>query len=381
MKKGLLFLTIILATVSIYAQDAPAWSKKFLKINWYKQTDAGILIVGSSDAHYGIDPTDGKELWKLTDFDGMKEENYDPIEGSPYVALVDGGFNKKHYIIDVTTGKLIASSKDLGFNNVTKRIEAKKLGAILFYGFNSKGKPMLTAVDVSTGNKLWEQTKLFEKSSEQIVSEAGILKNGIFLATNRSVYKLNPTSGEVLWSFDIKSDVPMMSKATGFGSALGSKGANTATTATSADFFQYGDSSINYFGLGGIAAMSMAVAHAAQLSYAKGYYGSTSSSIDNAIKNDNQMTSAWGNAGISSFKSIGRRFTASKSTNNYQTILCNFGDNNTKENVGIVCINKNDGKESKRIVFSDKEPDYQLDEIDRHVFFKKGNDEIQMFTY
>ena len=624
--------------LSLFAQETPAWSKKFSKINWYKQTDAGILIVGSNDALYGVDPADGKELWKLTDFDGLKEDNYDPIAGSPYVALVNGGFSRNHYIIDATNGKLIASSKDLGFGNVTKRIEAKKLGALLFYGTNSKGKSMSTAVDVSNGNKLWEQEKLFEKSSEQIVSEAGILKDGIFLATNRNVYKLSPSTGEVLWSVEIKSDLPVVAPQKGF-SAFSSKGASAAATATSADFFQYGDSSIIYFwnqdyltafkvadgkevwkrvelespvalvlhdshgmliataeksaediakgrgknraglycydyatgtnkwkneielegdivsykmngsklmlstardkgtnyisivdldggksitkkpmkikgeaqdlqivpqglyyrtneeinilntetgepnwkkgfkvngsaganvdekmgyvygnsilykmdfekgdlaewikdikfegkeepngmeiknggvlltssqnlymysndgklswhyyqkapgrtgagkffsAVGGIAAVSMAAASAAQsaqMSYAKGYYGSTSPSLDNAIKNQNNMTSAWGSAGISSFKSIGRRFTASKSTNDFQAILCNFGDNNTKENVGIVCINKNDGKEGKRIVFSDKDPDYQLDEIDHLVFFKKSNDELVVYKY
>lgn len=644
---------VVLAT---NAQEVPVWNKKFDgAIKWYKQTETGVLVVSSGDALYGINPETGNEVWKLPEFDGIREENYDPIDGSPYVAIVEGGLNKKHIIIDVTTGKVVAKSKELGFTNVTKRIECKKLGAIMFYGTNGNGKPQLTLVDVTTGNKLWEQTKLFEKNSEQIVSEAGITKDGIFIATNRNVYKINPANGEILWTVDIKSDVPVVPKPKGFGGMFGSKGANVAATATSADFFQYGDSSRIYFwnqddltcfaiadgkelwkrvdlsspinlilydtrgmlvatsekteedkekaskkgggllgklkrsgasgknraglycfdyatgaekwndevdlqgdivaykmngnklilatqrdqgtnyitiadldagksvtkkalkvdgevtdlhivpqglyyrtnkeinildiesgdrtwkkgfkvkncagananentgyvygngniykvdfekgdlnewvsninfdggedptnmevrdngvlltssqnvrlysldgkqawhtyekapgrtnagkflsGFAGVVAMSAALASAAnsaQLSYAKGYYGSTSSSLDNQIKASNQMTSAWGNASISSFKSINRRFKASKSANDFVAVLTNFGSNNSKENVGVVYINKADGTLGKRVVMGDKDPDYTLDEIDRMLFYWNSKNELTAYRF
>lgn len=251
MKKILLLLSVAVFALQLamQAQEAPAWTKKFDgNIKWYKQTETGILVVCSGDALYGLNPENGAEIWRLPEFDGIREENYDPIDGSPYVAIVDGGMmKKKHFILDVTNGKVIAKTKDLGFYTVTKRIECKKLSAILFYGTNDKGKPMISLVDVNTGNKVWEQTKLFEKNSEQIVSEAGVVSDGILLATNRNVYKISATTGEIIWSVDMKSDIPIVEQPKGFGGVFGSKGATAAATATSADFFQYGDSSKIYF--------------------------------------------------------------------------------------------------------------------------------------
>lgn len=230
---------------AVFAQEQAAlWNKKFPeKVKWYRQTESGVLVVCSGDALYGLKPDDGSELWRLPEFDGIREENYDPIEGSPYVAIVDGGMNKKHKLLDVTTGQVIARSKELGMYNVTKRIECKKLGAVLFYGMNDRGKPRLILVDIATGTKRWEQDKLFEKNSEQIVSEAGVVADGILLATNRNVYKLASATGEVIWSSDMKSDLPVVAAANPFNG----KGATKAATATSADFFQFGDSSRIYF--------------------------------------------------------------------------------------------------------------------------------------
>lgn len=246
--RSLLPLLLAFLAYTVQAQEPALWNKKFPeKIKWYKQTESGVMVVCSGDALYGLKPEDGSELWRLPEFDGIREENYDPIEGSPYVAIVDGGMNKKHKILDVTTGQVIARSKELGMYNVTKRIECKKLGAVLFYGANDRGKPRLILVDISTGAKRWEQDKLFEKNSEQIVSEAGIVSDGILLATNRNVYKLSASTGEVLWSSDMKSDLPVVQAPSGFGGVFGSKGATKAATATSADFFQFNDSSKIYF--------------------------------------------------------------------------------------------------------------------------------------
>ena len=54
---------------------------------------------------------------------------------------------------------------------------------------------------------------------------------------------------------------------------------------------------------------------------------------------------------------------------------------NAKDNVGIVCVSKIDGKEGKKIVFADKNPDYKLDQIDRVVYFKNGDNEMQGFKF
>jgi hypothetical protein len=135
---------------------------------------------------------------------------------------------------------------------------------------------------------------------------------------------------------------------------------------------------------GGVLATAGAMAsaaHSAQLSYAKGYYGSTDPQLDRDIKNANNMTAAFGGAAISSFKSISRRFTASKQADDFIAMLTNLDDGNGKDNVGIVCVSKIDGKEGKKVIFADKSPDYKLDQIDRMIYFKNADDEIQGFRF
>ena len=675
--KKLLFLALITGISSLsIAQKANDWTKTFpTKVNFYKITDAGVLVVGANDALYGINPTDGKEIWKNTEIENIQEGNYDPIEGTPYIVLAKRGLMKSNNkIVDVVTGKEVANTRDLGLMAVTKRIYLMKNNAVLFYGIGNTGKPTLMKINLATGAKEWEQQKLFEKSSEQIVSEAGEVADGIFIATNKNIYKLNPQTGESIYSLDMKSDLPvaapkeekkegimgsLKNKIPGAGMfGMGKKideGANEAATMTSADFFQKGNPAIVYFwnqdvltafnvadgkevwkrfelpspvtnilydsrgmlvatsektkedetkankggggiigkikrsgagkknrasllmfdmntgaqkwdsdvdlqgdvlayklvdsklilatqrdqgtnfisivnldegksitkkplsikgsirdlqivptglyyrtedqinildmesgektwakgmnvknnaganknktgyvyanetihkvdfekgditewitginfngkeepsslqvrdngvlitsdqnarlysfdgkqvwhtyepapgrtmagkmmsGLGGLASAAIAaqqMAQSAQLSYAKGYYGSTDPGLDNSIKNANTNASNFAGAAASSFASISRRFKATKEADNYMSILTNFGKSNMAKDAGLMMVDKNTGKEIRKIVLGDKkDPDYKLDELGRVVYYKADGNEIQGFGF
>jgi len=659
------------------AQNKSDWTKNFpSKINWYKITDAGVLVVATKDGLYGVNPSDGKEIWKNDDIENIDESNYDPIEGTPYIVMAKRGvFKSSNKIVDVVTGKQIANTRDLGLSSLTKRIYLMKSNAVLFYGLGSTGKPTLMKINLADGTKQWEQQKLFEKASEQIVSEAGEVADGLFIATNRNIYKLNPQTGEQMFSIDMKSDIPVAApkeeKKGGFIGSLkkrlpgagmigmGKKldeGANEAATLTSADFFQRDNLSMIYFwnqdiltafnvadgkevwkrvelpspitnilydtrgmlvataektkedivkasnggggllgkiksnkagkknraslllldmntgaqkwdsdvdlqgdvmayklvdskfilatardqgtnfisivnldegksitkkplsikgeirdleivpqglyyrtedqinildmesgektwkkgmsvkncvgdnqnnkigyvyadqvihkvdfekgdispwisdikfdgkeepgslqvrengvlvtsdqnarlysfdgkqiwhtyepapgrtmagkimsGLGGLASSMIAAgsaAQAAQLSYAKGYYGSTSSSLDNDIKNANANASNFAGAAASSFASISRRFKATREANNFMAILTNFGKSNNAKDAGVMMVDKTTGKEIRRMVFGDKkDPDYKLDELGKVVYYRADGNEIQGFSF
>ncbi|MEO6583974.1 MAG: hypothetical protein ABIO05_06600, partial [Ferruginibacter sp.] len=92
--KNLLLITLILQGFAGMAQPATDWTKTFpSKINWYRITDAGVLVVGTKDGLYGINP-DGKEVWKIDQIENIQEENYDPIEGTPYIVMAKRGLMK-----------------------------------------------------------------------------------------------------------------------------------------------------------------------------------------------------------------------------------------------------------------------------------------------
>lgn len=260
MKRTALLLLGIAASLLMKAQKNADWMKEFpSKINWYMITDAGTVMVATKDALYGVSP-EGKEIWKADDIENIKEENVDPIDGTPYITLVKAkllkGYNK---VIDVVSGKTIVNTEDLGFQTVIKRLYLLQSNQMLIYGGSKNGIMMLTLVDLATGNKIWEQGKFFEKNSEQLVSKAGELADGILIATNRNIYKLNKANGEVMYSVDMKSDLPVQAPpkksswgslgdmGKSYGRVLGGRDASEAQTITSADFFQTEDKNKFYF--------------------------------------------------------------------------------------------------------------------------------------
>jgi PQQ-like domain len=239
----------------LWAQKTSDWQKNFpSKINWYKISDAGVLLVATKDALYGLSP-EGQEVWKAEDIENIKESNLDIIENTPYIVLVKSGLMKgNNKVVDVVTGKVIFNTSDNGLANVTKRLYLPKSNKLIFYGAGKAGL-MLLMVDLSTGQKVWEQTKIFEKNSEQIVSEAGELSDAVLIATNKRIYKLSKATGEEMFNIDIKSDIPVMAPKKkkggmfgGFGAFGGNNGdANEMQTMTSADFFQHKDDNSFYF--------------------------------------------------------------------------------------------------------------------------------------
>jgi len=214
MKKYLLLVSFVFATLANYAQTpAKEWVKKFPgNVKWYQISDVGILIVCTGDALYGLNPETGEEAWKVDKLDDVKEENYDAVEGTPYAALIKSSMMKgaQHTIIDVSNGKVIASSPDFDILNIVKRIHIKELNAMMMYGFSkSNGKPTMVMFSLVDGHKIWEQKKLFEKNSEEVVSNGLSVDDGIYIATTKNLYKLNPASGEIIWSQDRKTEKPV----------------------------------------------------------------------------------------------------------------------------------------------------------------------------
>ena len=668
MKKIFLLASSLVFACMLFAQQpAKEWTKKFPgNVKWYQISDAGILIVCTGDALYGLNPETGAEAWKLDNLDDVKEENYDPIEGTPYAALIKSSLFKgaSHTIIDIVTGKIITETASLDILNVVKRIHIPELNSMMFYGTSkSKGKFEMLMVSLIDGHKVWEQLKLFERNSEEVVSNGLATNDGIYIATTKNIYKLNQQTGEVLWSVDMKTEKPIIATQEnkgGFGKFMGSKSnhvdLSANATSSSAQFFlrnnnkdkvyfwnqnlllaynnadgkpitktvelqspvayilydthgmlvtttektqkdqttqsssgggllgkikrssasgknrasllcidpetgdnKWGDeidlqgdvnayklvgtklilatqrdNGDNYIsiidldagksitkkpmfikgdirdlqvvpqglyyrtseeinilditsgdkswkkgfkvkncvgdnaneklgyvygndniykvdyttgdltewikginfegkedptslqvrengilltsdqnatlyntdgvlvwhtyikapgktamgkilsGLGGLAAAMMAAAEVsrnAQLSYAKGYYGSTSPALDRDIKNSQANAAAFAGAAASSFAAIGKRFKATKQANDFMAVLTALGGTNEAKNAGAVIVSKIDGKNIASILLGDKTPDYKLDELGRMIFQKSEKDEIKGFKF
>jgi hypothetical protein len=111
-------------TTNTVKSRAMAWSADFDRgIDWFKLSATGKLIIATGDGLHGIEPASGKTVWKHDFLKNLSEENYHSIPNSPFIAIVTGGMlNMQQIILDVSTGKIIADTKQLGMKMVSKRM-------------------------------------------------------------------------------------------------------------------------------------------------------------------------------------------------------------------------------------------------------------------
>lgn len=206
MKKLIVATLTLLVTLSNFAQNANDWKLNFdSKIIWYKVTDAGFLVVCTKEALHGINPADGKEVWKDEDVENIKEQDVSVIRNTPYICVVKQGMMKNSVkYIDVVTGKVVLNSRD--YLSMTSRFNyIAKTNTVLFQGTNAKGKMALIKIDLSNSSKMWEQLEVVEKYTDMLVADPFETNDGLFLATTKGIFKVNSKTGQIISSFDLKS--------------------------------------------------------------------------------------------------------------------------------------------------------------------------------
>ncbi|WP_316795686.1 PQQ-binding-like beta-propeller repeat protein [Pedobacter agri] len=194
-------------TASIPA-SVKTWSMDYdSNIDWFRLSPTGRLIAGTNNGLYGLDPSTGKVAWKHDFLKNITKTNYNPISNSPFIAIVTGSmFNMQQVILDVSSGKIIANTSELGMKMVNKRYTVPSMGGILFSGYLNNA-PSLVFIDAATGEKKWVLSKVFDSNSEVMVAKPlADGKNALLLATNKRIYKVDVNSGNVIWKADFKTN-------------------------------------------------------------------------------------------------------------------------------------------------------------------------------
>jgi len=189
--------------------SAKAWSFEFDRnMDWFRLSPTGKLIASTNDALYGLDPITGKVAWKHDNLKNLTRENYNPIENSPFIAIVSGGMmNMQQLILDVSTGKIIADTKQMGMKMVNKRYNVPAMGGIIFTGYLNNA-PSIVFVDAATGEKKWTLSNIFESTSETLVAKPlPIDQQSLLLATTKRIYCIDVKSGSVSWKTDFKTSI------------------------------------------------------------------------------------------------------------------------------------------------------------------------------
>ena len=123
---------------------------------------------------------------------------------------------------------------------------------------------------------------------------------------------------------------------------------------------------------GAIAISSVALASSAAYSAGAnrtsfGRYNSHGSRMNTYAKGFSQLGSA-------SFSAMSNRFKASAATPNDKFILTKLSSG-----VGLVKLNKDDGKKEKEILLKDKKPEYKIDVVERILYYKASKNTIYSF--
>ncbi|MEO0469217.1 MAG: PQQ-binding-like beta-propeller repeat protein [Bacteroidota bacterium] len=231
MKTAIQFLLIILLPLLGTAQT---WTKSFPKqVNLIKMTEAGVAIVGTDDALYGIDK-EGNILWQNEKLRKVEENRVEVLSGSELIFVSDKGLLARNRVINVLTGKEYADSEVKGAN---------VFGCYVVHGANQihvNTGQNIEAWDINTNQKLYE----LAHNAPYGISTSKSASLTVTFAANQPIVYTSSTSGimhlglgqlsefdfqtgKAKWSFDFspyklrkpskdKSDLPSMPH-TGFG--------------------------------------------------------------------------------------------------------------------------------------------------------------------
>ncbi|MGV6846540.1 MAG: outer membrane protein assembly factor BamB family protein [Lutibacter sp.] len=128
-----------------------------------------------------------------------------------------------------------------------------------------------------------------------------------------------------------------------------------------------GISTVGKIFMGAMAISSLAMASAA------GYQAGASKALLGPYHSNTKRLESYqegfSNISTASFKELGKRFKATKATQNAAFILTKLS-----AGVGLVKVNKDTGKKMEEIILNDKKPVYEVDDIEGILYFKsKGN--------
>lgn len=117
-KKPILLITLAMLLSSGYAQISKDFPKE---VNLVKMTDAGVGVIGTDDALYGLDNT-GKELWKNEKLRKVEAEKVEVLRGSELVFVSDKSILSRNRVLNVLDGREYANTGTKGENLFGARV-------------------------------------------------------------------------------------------------------------------------------------------------------------------------------------------------------------------------------------------------------------------
>ncbi|MCI0389451.1 MAG: PQQ-binding-like beta-propeller repeat protein [Acidobacteria bacterium] len=170
----ILFLLLNLPVSKASEPSSPSWSAKLdSKVHFYQTTELGVLVVGTEKSLYAIDGERGDVLWH------RKNARLDETDVAPIIGT-----------------------------------------DLLLLSFEKGGKTRVEAVDLLTGNALWQSDKIKGGVMQMAVDLESDLAAVVLVRNAKgraregfkkrpTVHLMNLTNGEEVWKYELESEVEM----------------------------------------------------------------------------------------------------------------------------------------------------------------------------
>ena len=239
----LLVILITVSTFSGFAQIEVKWMKELpADILWQEVTTLGNLIVSSDNQLVGIDTETGEIRWSKPEHAGLDREAFNELPNSPFFK-VDAS-NSIH-LIDQLSGDEVFNSYQAGINTIEDYFLLYNSDAILVAGEDIGGDPLMVSVKMSEGSVSWTMKEKFGR----IIAANELDNNELLIITLFNNYKLNASTGKVIWKEVNSAESAQTDKLGEFGALLKSA-AETLTKDMEIDlrFYRPAGSDIFYLG-------------------------------------------------------------------------------------------------------------------------------------
>jgi len=203
---GLLIIGLLLVTIG-NAQDPSTTYNFDGNVKWMMLTESGVLVASTGEALVGIKPNESQPFFKFERLKRVKEENLEPVPGTPYLIIKPKGIIQHTTVVDVVKGKMVFDSKAEDWQGgVSSRyfISPEMM-------FVVNGSKKMGTGKYETGVGLYDMrsgklVNLFErKATNLMVGRPDIFGNNIIIPGVKNVECYDITSGAIKWTADVKN--------------------------------------------------------------------------------------------------------------------------------------------------------------------------------
>jgi PQQ-like domain len=204
----MLLIVGVLLVTSVQAQSPDNQYNFEGQVKWMMLTESGVLVASTGEALVGIKPNETTPFFKIDRLKRVKEENLEPVPGTPYLIIKPRGIIQHTAVIDVVKGKMVFDSKGEDWKGgVTSR---HFIGPEMMFVVNGmhkeegmgKYKQGIGLYDLKTGKLV----NIFERRATNLmVGRPDIMGSNIIIPGVKNVECYDIATGAVKWTSDVKN--------------------------------------------------------------------------------------------------------------------------------------------------------------------------------